>query len=98
MEVFAQEFLPILEQSEVDLNKFVIPEKLADLDMVIVCLDQTDTQFVEQCQKLGIDYLDISANSDFLKKLICYPFLKKQESHWFRVSTWCYQLSRGRVH
>ncbi len=77
MEVFAQEFLPILEQSEVDLNKFVIPEKLADLDMVIVCLDQTDTQFVEQCQKLGIDYLDISANSDFLKKLICYPFLKK---------------------
>ncbi|HFU5897699.1 MULTISPECIES: hypothetical protein [Enterococcus] len=27
MEVFAQEFLPILEQSEVDLNKFVIPEK-----------------------------------------------------------------------
>ncbi|EMF0553908.1 NAD(P)-binding domain-containing protein [Enterococcus faecium] len=47
MEVFAQEFLPILEQREVDLNKFVIPEKLADLDMVIVCLDQTDTQFVE---------------------------------------------------
>ena len=32
MEVFAQEILPILEQSEVDLNKFVIPEKLADLD------------------------------------------------------------------
>ncbi|MCS5465422.1 hypothetical protein NWO25_17870 [Enterococcus lactis] len=80
MEVFAQEFLPILEQSEVDLNKFVIPEKLADLDMVIVCLDQTDTQFVEQCQKLGIDYLDISANSDFLKKLICYPFLKKKKA------------------
>ena len=23
---------------------------------ISVCLDQTDTQFVEQCQKLGIDY------------------------------------------
>ncbi len=67
--------------------------------MVIVCLDQTDTQFVEQCQKLGIDYLDISANSDFLKKVNLLPIPeKKQESHWFRVSTWCYQLIRGRVH
>lgn len=79
MEVFAQEFLPILEQREVDLNKFVIPEKLADLDMVIVCLDQTDTQFVEQCQKLGIDYLDISANSDFLKKVNLLPIPEKSK-------------------
>ncbi|EOI6518145.1 hypothetical protein ACMUWV_002393 [Enterococcus faecium] len=42
-------------------------------------MDQTDTQFVEQCQKLGIDYLDISANSDFLKKVNLLPIPEKSK-------------------
>lgn len=79
MVVFAQLFSPVLEQREVDLAKAVIPEKLAGLDMVIVCLDQTDTRFVEQCQNLGIDYLDISANSDFLKEVDALPAPQKSK-------------------
>ncbi|EOI58293.1 NAD(P)-binding domain-containing protein [Enterococcus gilvus] len=77
MEAFAELFSPVLEQREVDLTIAVSPEALADLDMVIVCLDQTDTRFIEQCQQLGIDYLDISANSDFLKKVDSLPTPKK---------------------
>lgn len=77
MEAFAGLFSPVLEQREVDLTIAVSPETLADLDMVIVCLDQTDTRFIEQCQQLGIDYLDISANSDFLKKVDSLPTPKK---------------------
>lgn len=77
MRAFAKLFSPVLEQREVDLAKAVMPEKLAELDMVIVCLDQTDTRFIEQCQNLGIDYLDISANSDFLKKVDLLPVPKK---------------------
>jgi saccharopine dehydrogenase-like NADP-dependent oxidoreductase len=88
MGAFAKLFSPVLEQREVDLAKAVMPEKLADLDMVIVCLDQTDTRFIEQCQNLGIDYLDISANSDFLKKVDLLPVpKKKQASYWFRFGT-----------
>lgn len=79
MRAFAKLFSPVLEQREVDLAQAVMSEKLADLDMVIVCLDQTDTRFIEQCQNLGIDYLDISANSDFLKKVELLPVPKKSK-------------------
>lgn len=79
MEAFARLFSPVLEQREIDITKTIIPGKLADLDLVIVCLDQTNIQFVEQCQKLGIDYLDISANSDFLKKVDSLPLPQKSK-------------------
>ena len=56
----------LVEHRIIDLAKSVDPTLLTDLQLVIVCLDQTDTLFIEQCQQLGIDYLDITANSPFL--------------------------------
>lgn len=37
--------------------------------LVLVCLDQTDTRFVEQCLSRGIHYVDISAEYDFLSEV-----------------------------
>lgn len=66
--------LPIsVEHRIIDLTKPVDPTLIADLQMVIVCLDQTDTLFIEQCQQLGIDYLDITANSTFLTNVYQLP-------------------------
>ncbi|MHC5227979.1 NAD(P)-binding domain-containing protein [Enterococcus sp. LJL99] len=66
--------LPISAETRViDLTKPIDPALLSDLQMVIVCLDQENTLFIEQCQQLGIDYLDITANSTFLKKVYRLP-------------------------
>jgi hypothetical protein len=37
--------------------------------LVLVCLDQTDTDFVEQCLARGLCYLDISADYAFLSQV-----------------------------
>jgi len=42
---------------------------LDDVALALVCLDQADTGFVEQCLGQGIDYLDISADNGFLVKV-----------------------------
>ncbi|WP_461198991.1 saccharopine dehydrogenase NADP-binding domain-containing protein [Enterococcus sp. N249-2] len=73
MDAFAHTFTPILATRQLDLTKEIAPEQLAAIDMVIVCLDQSNTKFVSTCQALGIDYLDISANSDFLQAVAQLP-------------------------
>ncbi len=42
---------------------------LDGITLVLVCLDQSNTRFVEQCLVRGIHYVDISANNDFLSKV-----------------------------
>ena len=44
-------------------------DSLKDVALVIVCLDQTDTRFVERCLSRGIGYLDISAEYAFLSQV-----------------------------
>ena len=39
---------------------------LADVALVVVCLDQTDTKFAEACLSQGVHYVDISADIRFL--------------------------------
>ncbi|MEM9137078.1 MAG: saccharopine dehydrogenase NADP-binding domain-containing protein [Cyanobacteria bacterium P01_F01_bin.42] len=39
---------------------------LDSVSLVIVCLDQSNTRFVEQCLSRGIHYVDISADYPFL--------------------------------
>lgn len=39
---------------------------LRGVELVIMCLDQPDTRFVEFCLKRGISYVDVTANADFL--------------------------------
>jgi saccharopine dehydrogenase-like NADP-dependent oxidoreductase len=61
-----------------ELNGAVIPaafdiskmstglELLDDVGIVIMCLDQTTSEFVRHCFRRGIDYIDISASGRFL--------------------------------
>jgi saccharopine dehydrogenase-like NADP-dependent oxidoreductase len=44
-------------------------ERLDGVNLVIMCIDQTDTKFVSQCIKRGIHYIDITANYTFLSKI-----------------------------
>ena len=43
--------------------------ELRDVAVVVTCIDQGDTQFVEQCLRRGIHYVDISASYKFLSKI-----------------------------
>lgn len=51
---------------------------LEDVALVLVCLDQTDTRFVEQCLSRGIHYVDISAEHAFLSQVETLDDLAKR--------------------
>lgn len=42
---------------------------LQNVGWVIVCVDQENTLLVEYCDKNGIDYMDVTANSDYIDKI-----------------------------
>lgn len=42
---------------------------LNEVKLVIMCLDQSSTDFVKLCISKGIDYIDITASYDFISKL-----------------------------
>jgi len=44
-------------------------ERLANVYIVIMCIDQKNTHFVTQCIQRGIHYIDITANYKFLSKI-----------------------------
>ncbi|QIB69699.1 hypothetical protein Ami103574_10365 [Aminipila butyrica] len=43
--------------------------KLDGVGWVIVCVDQENTELVEFCDIHGIDYMDVTANSEYLEKI-----------------------------
>lgn len=43
--------------------------KLQNVGWVIVCVDQDNTMLVEYCDKHGIDYMDVTANSEYIEKI-----------------------------
>ena len=45
------------------------PEILRDVALVVMCLDQPDTRFVELCLKNGVDYVDVTASYEFLTQV-----------------------------
>ncbi|MGN7351347.1 saccharopine dehydrogenase family protein [Paenibacillus amylolyticus] len=51
---------------QLDVTRPVEPSMLRPVKLVIMCVDQSDTQFVEACAQAGADYIDISAKYDFL--------------------------------
>ncbi len=53
---------------------------LDEVRLVLSCLDQADTKLVEQCLARGIDYVDISANYEFLLNVAKFDSLAKQEN------------------
>jgi saccharopine dehydrogenase-like NADP-dependent oxidoreductase len=45
------------------------PEILNGVALVIMCLDQPDTKFVELCLQKGVNYVDVTAMYDFLTRV-----------------------------
>lgn len=43
--------------------------KLNGVGWVIVCVDQENTKLVEFCDAHGIDYMDVTANSEYIEKI-----------------------------
>lgn len=50
----------------IDITKPVLKESLKDVKLIIMCLDQPNTEFIQKVLDMGIDYLDITAGYDFL--------------------------------
>jgi len=44
-------------------------ERLTNVNLIIMCIDQKNTHFVAQCIQRGIHYIDITANYGFLSKI-----------------------------
>lgn len=43
--------------------------KLDDVGWVIVCVDQTNTKLIEFCDTHGMDYMDVTANSEYIERI-----------------------------
>ncbi|MBD8497999.1 saccharopine dehydrogenase family protein [Paenibacillus arenosi] len=54
---------------QIDVRSKVTPSLLDNVKLVIMCLDQTNTAFVETCLQRGIHYVDVSANPLFLSQV-----------------------------
>lgn len=62
----------------VDILAMDFGRVLDDIGLVLVCLDQTSTGFVEQCLSSGIHYVDISAQHAFLSQVEALDDLAKR--------------------
>jgi short subunit dehydrogenase-like uncharacterized protein len=67
------------EGRAVDIFAADARDALDGVALALVCLDQTDTRFVEQCLSRGIHYVDISADYDFLSRVEKLDQLAKQK-------------------
>ncbi|KPN97662.1 saccharopine dehydrogenase family protein [Lysinibacillus sp. ZYM-1] len=54
---------------QMDVSKTVHSQQLANVGLVIMCLEQPNTAFAQLCLKEGIMYIDITASHSFLKQL-----------------------------
>lgn len=68
-EQFSRQTGGAVKPLQLDIMKTVDPAMLRHVKLVIMCVDQNDTRFVESCAKAGTDYIDISAKGDFLKQV-----------------------------
>lgn len=60
-----------------DITKEPDLEMFETIKLVVVCIDQKNTKFVEFCNNNAIDYVDVSANSAFYHQLSQLNFSKK---------------------
>lgn len=58
-----------IEARTADVSTDEMTDILDGVRLVLVCLDQTDTNFVEQCISRHICYIDISADYTFISKV-----------------------------
>nr|WP_154984189.1 saccharopine dehydrogenase NADP-binding domain-containing protein [Paenibacillus xylanexedens] len=68
-EQFSRQTGGAVKPLQLNIMKTVDPAMLRHVKLVVMCVDQNDTRFVESCAKAGADYIDISAKGDFLKQV-----------------------------
>ena len=68
-EQFSHQTGGAVKPMQLDIMERVDPAMLQNVKLVIMCVDQNDTRFVESCTKAGADYIDISAKAGFLKQV-----------------------------
>jgi len=68
-EAFCREKAGKVVPLQLDISKPVEASLLEGARLVVMCLDQTDTAFTEACLRSGTNYMDVSANGDFLSSL-----------------------------
>lgn len=68
--IFSSKLSPKVIPLELDITSFSKQDvQLDGISLVIMCIDQTDTKFVSECINRGINYIDITANYNFLSKI-----------------------------
>ena len=61
-----------IQPIQLDIHK-PLPSKMLDrVKLIVMCLDQTDTDFVRSCFRSGTHYVDVSANGSFLFQIEKY--------------------------
>ncbi len=65
---------------KLDLTSISNSDFLDTVQLVIMCIDQLDTSFVELCIEKGINYIDISANKEVIEKIELLNDQAKQSS------------------
>lgn len=53
---------------QLDTESAAGTSQLEEAKVIVMCLDQKNTDFVRLCLNLGIHYVDITANIDFQKR------------------------------
>ncbi|RAV22901.1 saccharopine dehydrogenase family protein [Paenibacillus contaminans] len=66
---FSEETGGKVRQLQLDIGKPFDKDILKRAKLIVMCLDQTDTDFVRACFQNGVHYIDISAKGSFLAKV-----------------------------
>lgn len=68
-ERFSQSTYGRIKPLQLDINKPIPPHLLDQVKLIIMCLDQTNTDFVKACFRSGTYYVDVSASGPFLSQI-----------------------------
>jgi len=60
---------------QLDVSKPVNVDQLSDIRLVIMCIEQEKTDFVEHCLREGIHYIDITASYSFISEIEAFQAL-----------------------
>ncbi len=67
---FAEKLDNLVAPMEFDIDFFSKNDnRFDDIKLVVTCIDQNNTKFVEWCFEKGIDYIDVTASYEFLSKV-----------------------------
>ncbi|UHA75998.1 saccharopine dehydrogenase family protein [Paenibacillus sp. 481] len=68
-ESFSRSTAGKVQPLQLNIGDNIDPSTLDHVKLVIMCLDQTDTTFVQTCLNRGIHYIDVSAHAAFLSQV-----------------------------